>query len=194
MLEANFEMEKFIRGLCHYISEVDRKRPYKKGIIPKLYFAPNERNYFVKNNPGLYKKTRKDLNPFFKRVTKLDSVDNMIFVIICVLFLLVTVGGVVLYLEYESILFIIAILIVDIICFFSLFTISMNRRLQIAGEIYDHDIKKVVQELLDYGKELFKEKELNPKYFPIELKHEDYEGVIYESDGKNYNGYVILDE
>ncbi len=194
MSDANFEIEKFISSLCHYISEVDRKRPYEKGVIPKLYFASNERNYFIKHNSGLYKKTQMDLEPFFKRVTKLDYVDNIIFIIICVLFLLVTIVGVALYLKYESVLFIVAIIIVDLICFFSLFTISMNRRLQIAGEIYDHDIKKVVQELLDYGKELFKEKELNPKYFPIELKHEDYEGVIYESDGKNYNGYVILDE
>jgi hypothetical protein len=118
LLEANFEMEKFIRGLCFYISEVDRKRPYEKGVIPKLYFAPNERNYFVKYNPGLYKKTSKDLEPFFKRLTKLDHVDNIIFIIICALFLLVAIGGFVLFLEYNSIIFIVAIFIVDFICFF----------------------------------------------------------------------------
>ncbi len=56
---------------------------------------------------------------------------------------------------------------------------------------YKYQIGLVVEYIT---KNIFKEKELNPKYFPIELKHEDYEGVIYESDGKNYNGYVILDE
>lgn len=89
----------------------------------------------------------------------MDYVDNIIVIIICVLFLLVTVRGVVLYLEYESILFIVAILIVDMICFFSLFIISMNRRMRIAGEMYDDDIKKVVQELLEYGRELLKRKD-----------------------------------
>jgi len=191
-LEANFEIEKFISGLCSYISEVDRKRPYQRGVIPRLYFASNERNYFVKHNPGLYKKTRVDLDPFFKRVTKLDYVDNIIIITICVLFLLVTIVGVALYFKYKSILFIIAIIIVDMFCFFALFFISINRRMRIAGEMYDEDIKKVVQELLDYGRELIREKGLNPEYFPLKLKHDDYEGVIYESDENNYKGYLVI--
>lgn len=94
------------------------------------------------------------------------------------------------YLNYKTILFIVTIFVVDLICFFVLFNISINRRIRIAGEMYDEDVKKVVQELLDYGRELFKEKGLNPDYFPIELKHDDYEGVIYESDGISYNGYL----
>lgn len=192
MPESNFQIEKFARGLCDYISEVDRKRPYKKGIIPKLYFASNERSYFVRNNPKLYKKTRRDLDPFFKRLTKLDYVDNIIFIIIGVLFLLVTIEGVVLFLRYRSIFFIVAIFIVDVICFFVLFIISMNRRRRIAGEIYNKEISKIVQELINYGAELFKEKKLNPEDFPIELKHEDYKDLTYKNEGKNYNAYLVI--
>jgi hypothetical protein len=76
--------------------------------------------------------------------------------------------------------------------FFALFNISINRRKRIAGEIYDEDIKKVVQELLDYGIEIFKEKELNPEHFPIRLKHDDYEGVVYKRDGNNYKVYLVI--
>lgn len=192
MLEVK-DTEKFARGLCDYISEMDRKRPYKGGVIHKLYFASNERSYFVKNNLEFYKKTRRDLETFFKRFRKRDYVDHIIFIVLLTIFYLVAIEGTLLFLKYKSFLFIVVLFAIFLPVFFALTSISVNRRRQIAGETCDKDITKIVQELVNYGAEFFKEKKLDPEKFPVELKHNNYTGLSYKKNGKNYKGYLVTE-
>lgn len=63
-----------------------------------------------------------------------------------------------------------------------------TRRRNKYGEKYDKDIKKAVQEIIYYGTELIKEKNIDPSKFPMQLKHGDYEGLKY--DKKDENGYT----
>lgn len=39
--------------------------------------------------------------------------------------------------------------------------------------------------LIDYGIDLVRESDLDPMDFPLKLRHDDYEGLVYERKGKN---------
>ncbi|MGF7117392.1 hypothetical protein [Methanobacterium oryzae] len=75
--------EKIVEGLIAYIMEFEPARPPAPlGIMPytfrtffKLVSKQKQRNYFVKNNPALYQKTQKEMELYFKNVTKFDAKD-----------------------------------------------------------------------------------------------------------------------
>lgn len=60
---------------------------------------------------------------------------------------------------------------------------TRNRRF--FGEKYDDNLKKALQDLIDYGLELIKKENLNPEEYPLKLRHNDYKGLEYEIKGKN---------
>jgi hypothetical protein len=64
------------------------------------------------------------------------------------------------------------------------------RRRHFLGEKHDENLKKTVQMLIEYGLKSIRNEELDPKDYPIRLRHDDYEGLIYEKKGKNdYVGF-----
>lgn len=59
----------------------------------------------------------------------------------------------------------------------------MNRR-RVLGERHDEELKRSVQSLIDFGVQFVKNNDLNPDIFPIKLRHNDYDDLIYEKKGK----------
>lgn len=124
----------------------------------------------------LFQMTKTDLNYIFK---------PYLLLLIFYIFLIIIVGPFVSSIPY---------LIIFLIIFpssYLFFIWIFSRRRRIAGEKYDKDIKKSVQELIDYGVEFVKKNELDPNDFPIKLRHNDYEGLKYEKKGENdYIGFI----
>jgi len=57
----------------------------------------------------------------------------------------------------------------------------------------DDDLKLKIQNIIDYTKKIFKQENFNPIDFPLYLRHDDYEGVLYEKKGKNkFKAYIII--
>lgn len=89
-----------------------------------------------------------------------------------------------------SIYFPILLFILIFSSIYSIFVHMSTRKRQIWGEKCDKTIKRSVQELIDYGKEYIKENNLNPLDYPLKLRHNDYNGLKYQNNGKNkYMGY-----
>ena len=57
---------------------------------------------------------------------------------------------------------------------------------------YDEELKTQANKIINYFKNFLKENNLNPKDFPIELRHDDYDNLTYENKGKKFIAYVRL--
>ncbi|MGF7117391.1 hypothetical protein J2749_000378 [Methanobacterium oryzae] len=56
----------------------------------------------------------------------------------------------------------------------------ITRRRNYFGKKYDENIKRAVQILIDYGIDKIREENFNSEHFPLRLRHNDYNGLIYE--------------
>ncbi len=193
--------EKLVEGMHIYITQLDFYRPpISFGLLPwsykllfKLLFKSMSQYYFFSHCKDLYRKTRKDLDPFFKALLKVSLKDHFILYVVIMGWLIFSV--IICVTIFKEIL--ISILFSVIIGLSGLYLImawSFTKRRRIAGETYNEEIKVVTQGLIDYSIEFFKKEGLNPLEFPIKLKNDDYTGLSYKNNGKNYMGYVVLNE
>lgn len=190
-----------IEGLCAYIMEFEPSRPpVPVGIIPYsfstffgLMSKQKQRNYFVRNNPDLYQKTREEMESYFKNAAKFDFKENLsLYFYLLVLSVLVLGISIIISNFYSLSIFqgSLFLIIIALPIFYLFIVWILMRRRTFFGRKYDDNIKKAVQELIDYGIELLKENNLDPKDFPIKLRHNDDNGLIYEKNGKNkYMGF-----
>jgi uncharacterized Tic20 family protein len=190
------DIKKNIEGLCTYIMEFEPSRPPAPiGIIPysfstffELMFKQKQRNYFVRNNPNLYQKTRKEMEPYLKNATKFSFKEKLslyfylLILSVLVLGLSIIVSNVYSLNIFHGSLFLVVIGLPSYYLFI-IWIIKMRR--DTFGEKYDNNIKIAVQILIDYGSELIKKENLNPQDFPIKLRHNDYNGLVYGKKGKN---------
>ena len=68
---------------------------------------------------------------------------------------------------------------------FVFFSYVIRNRRKVLGERHDKELKKSVQILIDFGVQFCMENNLNPETFPIKLRHNDYDDLIYEKRGQN---------
>ncbi|MEN4017180.1 MAG: hypothetical protein PQ975_02825 [Methanobacterium sp.] len=207
MTSENIQAEKMVEGLIAYIMEFEPDRPPAPiGIIPysfntffKLLSKQKQRNYFVKNVPDLYQETRKEMESYFENATKFDAKD-----ILKIFFLLIlwisALGGLFIFmfgliLDFNFFQGILSIIIVGTPSTYLFLVWMITRRRNYFGKKYDENIKRAVQHLIDYGRDKIIEENLNPKDFPIKLRHKDYTGLVYEKKGKNnYVGFFRNEE
>lgn len=193
--------EKLVEGMHIYITQLDFYRPpISFGLLPwsyklifKLLFKSMSQYYFSSHCKVLYRKTRKDLDPFFKDLQKVSYKDHFILYGVIMVWLIFSV--IICVSIFKQILIsIISSVIIGLSGLYLIMAWSFTKRRRIAGETHNEEIKAATQELIDYSIEFFKKEGLNPLKFPIELKHDDYTGLSYKNNGKNYRGYVVLNE
>lgn len=195
------ESGKLAEGLCLYILQLDPMRPpapigatqYSINVLFKLLFFSGPRNYFFRNRSDLYRKTKAEMDNFYKNIgnlgnkeKKIESVIYLIFI-----FLVITISFLISILYHLTLInTLLVTTIITSITLYLLIVLISTRRRRILGEKYDQDIKKAVQLLINYGTELVHEAELNPADFPLKLRHNDSDGLIYEKKGENdYVGF-----
>jgi hypothetical protein len=202
LTSENIQAEKMVEGLIAYIMEFEPARPPAPiGIIPysfntffKLLSKQKQRNYFVRNDPDLYQKTRKEMKLYFENATKFDAKDILKIFFILIIWIsalggaFIFVFGIVLgFNPFQGIL---SIVIIGTPITYLFLVWMITRRRNSFGKKYDQNIKRAVQHLIDYGRNKIIEENLNPKDYPIKLRHNDYDGLIYEKKGKNnYVGF-----
>jgi len=198
MLSEDSQVEIMLEGLIFYIMELDPLRPpVTMGFVPfsgtffEFLLKQNQRFYFIRNNPDLHQKVRKDLDAYFTEVEKLDARDFLLYFVCIFLLVLVTVAFLYTFIliGLNQIYTFFCIIIMFVPSFILIILWLSTRRKHIAGEEHNIQIKKAVQELIDYGIELIRTEDLDPKDFPIKLRHNDYKGLEYEiRDKNNYVG------
>lgn len=193
--------EKLAEGLSIYITELDFYRaPVNWGFLPwpfRVYvsmgFKLTSEYHFKGHNKGLYRKIRKDLDPFYKELQNYSRNDFVILYISTLIWLFFSV--IISVILFKPILYsLLSSFIIGLSGFYLTFSWASTKRRRIAGERYNTDLKMAVHELVDYAVEFYRTEKLDPEDFPIYLKNNDYNGLTYERKGKNYKGYVMLNE
>lgn len=194
MLNENIETKKTLEVLSLYIEDLELLRtpvtmenylnPFR---LIKSFIKRRQKSFIVKNHPKIYSKTIKEMEPY-KKDREFDPSDPKA-IMLSLFFLLVFLVGVPVTLkQIFSLNFLYEILILIIMAIPTLylyFAWFVTRRKRFLGRKYTSNIKIAVQRLINYGAELVREKNLNPKEFPIKLRHNDYQGLIYEKKGNN---------
>jgi hypothetical protein len=199
------ENKKIANDLMSSIEKLDYLRPTNRLYIGKWFWRSLSMNYpnlerynqeffndvssFEKNLiERATKKAKSDRGHFYRQL-KGFSLFILFILFIKFFFVLTTV-----LLELRFFLFILIITGFIIVIFFLKFlTPIMLKDRGIMYEPYDEDIRTQVTKILNYFAVFLKENNLNPKDFPIELRHNDYEGLEYEEKKKGvYTAFVKL--
>lgn len=131
------------------------------------------------------------LNEFDAKVDKKLFISGYFGTSILSLSLLLYLG-----LIYNLLLFLI---IAPLWCIFFLFYLSPKIANKLAKE-KDEDLKDLAQFVISDLVNYFKENNLDPKQYPLRLRHNDYEGLIYVKEekrfliGKEYIAYLNLED
>ena len=197
MLSEDIRDIKMLEGLIAYLMEFEPSRPPAPiGIIPysfsiffELLSKQKQRNYFVKNNSALYQKTREYRSLYLENATKFDIKDTLkifallILWVLCLGCIFIFVFG--MLLNFDFFQGVLAIIVIGTPITYLFIVGIITQRRNSFGKKYDGDIKLAVQCLIDYGVEFVRENDLDPKDFPLKLRHDDYDGLVYEKQGKN---------
>lgn len=195
LLSEEVKIKKLVEGLCFYINQLELNRfpvplgfsPHSFKMIFELFFT-DKHNYFVKNNPELYKKTQKDLNNFYTynlksnvKYTRRKSLYWNIWILVVIG--VPIVAYLLLNLSFLNTIMVFFLVSIPSTYLYIVWANTTQRR--ILGKKYDNDIKEIIQELIEYSAKLIAENNINPENFPLKLRHDDYDGLVYEKKGKN---------
>lgn len=188
---------KNVEGLIVYLMEFEPARPPAPfGIIPyswslffELLFKQKQRNYFLKNNKSIYERTMEYRSAYFENGSKIDKKDVLKIFGLLILFVSV-LGSIFIFfffiiLDFNFFQYVVSAIVFGIPISYLFIVWLITRRRNYFGKKYDGDIKLAVQCLIDYGVEFVRENDLDPLDFPVRLRHDDYDGLVYEKKGKN---------
>jgi hypothetical protein len=195
--EVKIDMK--VEGLRLYIMELDPLRlPTKFGVYPyslRTYFeflSKNKERSQVKLNKKFYQEIVENMKAY-RTDTEVSSKDlTVLFLSLIAVLMFLGLGSAIVSVIFSLSLLqgVIFLIILSIPTLYLYFAWMGTRRRNYLGKKYDENIKRAVQHLIDYGRNKIIEENLNPKDFPIKLRHNDYEGLIYEKKGKNnYVGF-----
>jgi len=192
---------RIVEGLGAYITELDSFRPPMKfGVSPlsftgtlELLFKQRQKSYFFKNNHELKQKVSREMHNF-RTDTNVDSKETIVtltfFFIVSFFILAITIGITDIYslsIGQGSLI----LVVVSLPLLYLFFSYAVMNRRRVLGERHDEELKRSVQSLIDFGVQFVKNNDLNPDIFPIKLRHNDYDNLIYEKKGKNnYVGFL----
>lgn len=163
--------------------------PYPFSTFFELIAKQKQKNYFIRNDPAFYQKIRKKRELYFKNTTKFDARDTLKIFVLVIIWISI-LGGLFIFvfgiiLDFNFLQGIVSIILIGAPSTYLFFAWIIKMRRNYFGEKYDYELKETIQELIDYGMGLIRENDLDPSDFPIKLRHNDYEGLVYENKGKN---------
>jgi Ca2+/Na+ antiporter len=171
------------------IIEIDRYRyPIPVTIFLKL-LKPEYSFYNVSNDVVLLKIKKLMRDEGEKNIKIRLGFIIFIFIIFSVVKLFVHLG----YLRTGAFINLFMLIIVVLFVFVYLPYFYQRAANKIAGH-NDEELKSAAQGIIDEVAKYFREHNIDPKKYPIRLRHNDYEGLRYEKKGENnYIGYVKVD-
>lgn len=184
-------LDKVASALIGYIEYFDSNRtPVKPYLIASLAITGLRKKFYLKEyDSEFYEKIRKENSWYLRELQRMPKGRAIIFVIS--LFIEVFIVAVLLTILNVQSRFFAALLIFFLLYpsfYYSYKTYTMVR--EEVGKECDKKLKKTVQEIIDYAKEFFKNNQIDATKFPIELRHDDYKGLIYTAK-KGINGKLI---
>lgn len=201
MKKHYIKLNEIVGGLGAYIIELDSFRPPSRfGVSPlsftgtiELLFKQRQKSYFLKNNRELKQKISTEMHDF-RTDTKVDSKEMvlpLVYLYIDVFFILAITIGITDFYSLSIVQGCLVLLLIGLPLLYVYFLFIIPKRRNVLGERHDEELKRSMRILIDFGVQFCKDNNLDPDMFPIKLHHDDYEGLIYEKNGKNnFVGYL----
>jgi len=184
-------LDKIASALIGYIEYFDSNRtPVKPYLIASLSITGLRKKFYLKEyDSEFYEKIRKENSWYLRELQRMPKGRAIIFVIS--LFIEVFIAVVLLtILNVQSRVFAALLIFFLLSPSFYYFYKTYTMVREEVGKECDERLKKTVQEIIDYAKDFFKNNQIDATKFPIELRHDDYKGLIYK-DKKGINGKFI---
>ena len=190
-----------VGGLSAYITEIDSVRPPSRfgvssqsfAVTLELLFKQRQRSYFLKHNRELKQKISTEMHDF-RTDTKVDSKEMVLplaYLFIDIFVIMAITIGITNFYSLSIVQGCLVLVLISLPLLYIHFSFIIRNRRRVLGERHDEDVKRSVQLLIDFGVQFCTDNNLNPNMFPIKLRHDDYEGLIYEKKGKNnFVGYL----
>jgi hypothetical protein len=200
MKKKEINLHKMIDGLNVYITELDALRPPSRFgvssvslyVTMELLFKELQKSYFFKNNPDLKQKIKKEMHAF-RTDTKVDPEELKLPTIFLSIVIFVTLGipiGIDRFYYLSILQGCLIIILIGIPLLYLAFSFAIMKRRRVLGERHDKDVKRSVQTLIDFGVQFTENNNLNSDNFPVKLRHDDYDSLIYHKKGQNnYLGF-----
>ncbi|MDP3567113.1 hypothetical protein [Sediminibacterium sp.] len=186
---------KLVEGLCVYVMRLDPMRApvsvgvtqYSISVLFMFLFNGNRQKFLVKNRPDINKRVKEIMDSFYKEAMGSSGngkLESIVFLILVLIMLGLSTAALVIFdLNLFNLLLLGVLLFVVFFYLYLVWASTCGRR--ILAKRYDGDIKLAVQCLIDYGIEFVRENDLDPLDFPLKLRHDDYDGLVYEKKGRN---------
>lgn len=190
-----------VGGLSAYITEIDSVRPPSRfgvssqsfAVTLELLFKQRQRSYFLNHNRELKQKISTEMHDF-RTDTKVDSKEMVLpiaYLFIDIFVIMAITIGITNFYSLSIVQGCLVLVLISLPLLYIYFSFIIRNRRRVLGERHDEDVKRSVQLLIDFGVQFCTDNNLNPNMFPIKLRHDDYEGLIYEKKGKNnFVGYL----
>ena len=190
-----------VGGLSAYITEIDSVRPPSRfgvssqsfAVTLELLFKQRQRSYFLKHNRELKQKISTEMHDF-RTDTKVDSKEMVLplaYLFIDIFVIMAITIGITNFYSLSIVQGCLVLVLISLPLLYIYFSFIIRNRRRVLGERHDEELKRSVQSLIDFGVQFCTDNNLNPNMFPIKLRHDDYEGLIYEKKGKNnFVGYL----
>jgi hypothetical protein len=189
-------------GLISAIKRVDNSRsPISLNVFRTykiLFLYDRKKKYVKKNHPAIYN----DIHDLFKAYKK-RMINNHIRGLFEIKYLLLVLMAIMITFIWDLFLLYFfsfndltnILLSVPVFSFLGGIIIVkyLIPKTNVVALEYDQDLILNVQKIISNLREVLVENSLNPKDFPIELRHNDYEGLEYVEKKKGvYTAYVKL--
>nr|WP_319372835.1 hypothetical protein [uncultured Methanobacterium sp.] len=191
---------KMMGGLCAYITELDSLRPPSRfgvssqsfSVTMELLLKERQKSYFFKNNPEVKQKISREMRDF-RTDTNVDPKEIRLPSIFLAIVIFVTLGipiGIGRFYYLSILQGCLIIILIGIPLIYLAFSFAIMNRRRVLGERHDEELKRSVQILIDFGVQFCNDNNLDPDMFLIKLRHDDYDGLIYDKKGQNnFEGY-----
>lgn len=199
-------VNKFVRDLIGYIRYFDSKRPpfdYISSLKSSLVFYRDSE--VKKYDSKFYEEIRKLRDQYFwyesRNVLILLVSPLLIFLIFAIflwvaLYLMDKQVGSNVYDIFSTVFKVSSFLLVVGYLSFAVYTLHTMYLLKkgVIGQEMIDKLKEGIRETIDHLRVYFRENNIHPGDHPIKLRHNDYEGLVYEEKGKNdYIAYVVME-
>jgi len=198
------DLKKVANDLATSIEKLDYLRPSDKIYMGKWIWRSIRMTYpYLKEyDLSFFNEIDEYERMFFNRASKesrksdqyISQYLNTIFLFILFFIFLITASVlVILLLKFQFIIFIFTVMsLIALIFLYKIMMPSVFKNRNLIFERYDEELKTQANKIINYFKNFLKENNLNPKDFPIELRHDDYDNLTYENKGKKFIAYVRL--
>jgi len=184
-------LDKVCSALIGYIEYFDSNRsPVKSYFVASLNIIGLRRKFYLKKyDPKLYGKIIEENSWYLRELQRMPKNKAIIFFISLLIEVFIAIALLTI-LNIQSRVFATLLIFLLLSPSFYYFYKTYTMIREEVGREFDERLKNATQEIINYTKDFFKKNNIDATKFPIELRHNDYKGLIYTAK-REFNDKLI---